>query len=309
MTAYYCMPKVSIIIPIYGVEKYIKRCAESLFSQTLDDMEFIFIDDCTPDKSMEILASEIEKNRQRFAEMNWTVRTERMTSNNGLPAVRRHGINLCTGDYVIHCDSDDWVCNDIYHKLYNKAISEDLDIVWCAFYRSDGINHTFFSDEKQPYLMQGPLWNKMVRRSIYTENEIIYPTANKAEDGALMMQLSFLSKSRGYLDEPLYYYFINRASICGQIDETACLRKLEEECSNVDIRVEFLKKHQCEKKYQKDIVLWKYTARNNLLPLLKQKKYRELWKGTYPEIERYILYSHHIPIKIKLGYVKKILGL
>ena len=62
------MPKVSVIIPVYGVEKYIERCTVSLFEQTLDDMEFIFVDDCTPDRSMEILGCVIEKYRLRFAE-------------------------------------------------------------------------------------------------------------------------------------------------------------------------------------------------------------------------------------------------
>ena len=72
------MPKVSVIIPVYGVEKYIERCTVSLFEQTLDDMEFIFVDDCTPDRSMEILGCVIEKYRLRFAEKNYIVRTERM---------------------------------------------------------------------------------------------------------------------------------------------------------------------------------------------------------------------------------------
>lgn len=298
-----------MIVPVYGVERFIARCAESLFNQTLDSIEFIFIDDCTKDNSMQILNEIIDHNRLRIAEMKWTVKTMRMLTNSGLPAVRQHGIQLAKGDYVIHCDSDDWVSPNIYEKLYDKAISEDLDIVWCSFFRSDGTTHKLYSDAKQPFLMQGPLWNKLVKRSIYTENEIIYPTTNKAEDGALMAQLSFFSRSRGYLDEPLYYYFINSASICGQIDEASCLRKLEQECANVDIRVSFLKKHQSEKKYEKDIVLWKYTARNNLLPLLKQKKYRILWRNTYPEIEQYILFNHHVPIRTKLGYIKKMLGL
>lgn len=299
------MPKVSVIVPVYGVEKYIERCARSLFGQTLDDIEYLFINDCTPDNSIEILKSVLNEYPNRKSQ----VFIHQMEKNSGQAVVRQWGMQHATGEYIIHCDSDDWVSPNIYEKLYDKAISEDLDIVWCSFFRSDGTTHKLYSDAKQPFLMQGPLWNKLVKRSIYTENEIIYPTTNKAEDGALMAQLSFFSRSRGYLDEPLYYYFINSASICGQIDEASCLRKLEQECANVDIRVSFLKKHQSEKKYEKDIVLWKYTARNNLLPLLKQKKYRILWRNTYPEIEQYILFNHHVPIRTKLGYIKKMLGL
>ena len=61
------MPKVSVIIPVYGVEKYIERCARSLFEQTLNDIEYIFVDDCSPDKSIEILERIIEEYRPRFA--------------------------------------------------------------------------------------------------------------------------------------------------------------------------------------------------------------------------------------------------
>lgn len=82
-------PKVSIIVPIYRVEEYIERCAESLFAQTFDDIEYIFVDDCSPDKSVEILQRTLEKypHRKRLT------RIERLSSNSGLPAVRDKGFN------------------------------------------------------------------------------------------------------------------------------------------------------------------------------------------------------------------------
>ena len=98
-------PKVSIIVPIYRVEEYIERCAESLFAQTFDDIEYIFVDDCSPDKSVEILQRTLEKypHRKRLT------RIERLSSNSGQAAVRRQGIQLASGDYTVHCDSDDWM--------------------------------------------------------------------------------------------------------------------------------------------------------------------------------------------------------
>ena len=106
------MPKVSIIVPVYGAEKYIERCARSLFEQTLDDIEFIFVDDCTPDRSIDILKVVIEKFRLRFGEKKYVVRIERMPMNSGQGAVRRHGIQLATGDYITFCDSDDFMPED-----------------------------------------------------------------------------------------------------------------------------------------------------------------------------------------------------
>ena len=115
------MPKVSVVIPIYGVEKYIERCAVSLFEQTLHDIEFVFVDDCTPDHSIEILKQVIEKYRPCFEEKNYAVRIERMSSNSGLPTVRRHGVSWCSGEYVTHCDSDDWVAPNMYELLYGDV--------------------------------------------------------------------------------------------------------------------------------------------------------------------------------------------
>ena len=152
------MPKVSVLVPVYGVEKYIERCARSLFEQTMDDIEFIFVDDCTPDHSIEILKSVIEEYRLRFAEKKYEVRIERLPTNSGLAAVRRHGIQLATGDYIINCDSDDWVDVTMYEKMYNKAIEEDADMVVCDYYRSDGVTHRedtgFISNQKELFIKE-----------------------------------------------------------------------------------------------------------------------------------------------------------
>ena len=97
------MPKVSVIIPVYNVEKYIERCANSLFSQTLDDIEYLFVNDCSQDKSIEVLNKVLEKysNRKKH------VIIKNMEHNYGQATVRRWGMLHATGDFVIHCDSDD----------------------------------------------------------------------------------------------------------------------------------------------------------------------------------------------------------
>lgn len=123
------MPKVSVCIPVYGVERYIERCARSLFEQTLDDIEFIFVDDCSLDNSVEILKSIIQQFRLRLEEKNFTVKIERMPTNSGQAAVRRHGYKLASGDYVTFCDSDDTMPADAVETLYNLAMKSGADIV------------------------------------------------------------------------------------------------------------------------------------------------------------------------------------
>lgn len=303
------MAKISVIVPIYGVEQYIERCVRSLFRQTLSDIEFIFIDDCTKDDSISILNKLIEDNRTVIMNKGWKVRVESMPSNSGLPAVRKYGVSLSEGDYIAHCDSDDWVEPSMYQLLYEKAIEKNYDIVWCGYYRTDGKSFIKKTDNRQRFLMQGPVWNKIIKRTVYTDNFIVYPISSKAEDGALMTQLSFFSKSRYYIDQPLYNYFINDKSICGQIDENSCIRKLEQEKLNVQLREDFLRREEVIEKYDIDIIMWKYAARENLKPLLNQTKYLRLWRETYPEINKPFILDRRISLRTKLAFIKRYLGI
>lgn len=296
------MPKVSVIVPIYGVEKYIKRCVKSLFAQTLDSIEFIFIDDCTPDRSMELLEAEIENKRLRFAEMNWTVRTVRMPTNSGLPTVRRHGIQLASGDYIIHCDSDDWVDVTAYEKLYRCAVENNYDIVYCDYFKSDGTSLKYVKQVEKERFMLGPMWNKLVRATLY-HNDIDYPINNKAEDGALMMQLSYYSKTRGHISEALYFYFFNPESICNVPTVEACLSRHQQECNNLDLRINFLKEHGMLEETKDYIISWKLASRKNLLPLVGETEYYEKWNNTYPEINNSVLLCPKVAFRSKLGYM------
>ncbi len=116
---------VSIIVPIYNVEKYIERCAVSLFEQDFEDIEYIFVNDCTPDNSIQILEEVIEKYPNRKS----NVKIIHYKANKGLGSARKTGLEQATGEYVLHIDSDDWVELDMVLCLYNKAIETDADIV------------------------------------------------------------------------------------------------------------------------------------------------------------------------------------
>ena len=132
--------KVSVIIPIYGVEQYIERCARSLFGQTMrSDIEFIFVNDCTPDRSIEILLNTLKDYPERTEQV--AILTH--TANKGLAATRKTGVRAARGEYIIHCDSDDWVEPDICQTMYEEAKRTDSDIVVC-----DYINE--YADSSQP---------------------------------------------------------------------------------------------------------------------------------------------------------------
>ena len=214
------MPKITVIIPVYKAEKYIEKCAVSLFKQTLTDIEYIFIDDCSPDNSIKILNAIIEKFRLRFAKENKVVKIMRMPSNSGLSAVRRHGIIHAKGEYIIHCDSDDWVDLNLYESLYNKALETGAEIVmnpvteeWKDYSEAhelgelgnncQAVLRNWYQNSVQMYTV-----NKLVKRSVYDDNDLLpYDGINMWEDNGLMLRVFYYAKGLAQIDNATYHYF------------------------------------------------------------------------------------------------------
>lgn len=312
------MPKVSVIVPVYGVEKYIERCARSLFEQTLDDIEFIFVDDCTPDRSIEILKSVIEKFRLRFAEKKYGVRIVRMPTNSGQAAVRRHGIQLATGDYIIHCDSDDWVDISMYADLYDKAITGNFDIVICDYYRSNGITNKIFhsiasaDSQNSDYIesmlsgkISTAIWNKLVKRQLYKKGDIIYPQYNMWEDYVLSIQLLYYADSIGYIEKPLYFYYYNENSICN----TKIDNRIEQILLNSDLIINFLNIHGLLDKYKNSLIYFKYYCRSELDLYVNKRKYLRMWRNIHPEINYRFFAIKTIRIRDKVKFLSILIGL
>ena len=215
------MPKVSICVPVYNVEKYIERCARSLFEQTLDDLEFIFVDDCTPDRSVKILKSIIEEYQLRFAEKNYTARIERMPTNSGLAAVRRQGYQFASGDYITFCDSDDLMPADAIETLYNLAIESGADIVsgdmeW--LYEDGTTKRNYLSlpygnDSESVYrallykTYSHNLCSKLFKSNLLKEYDYItLMNATNGEDGMLFYQVLQHSKKTVHVNQVVYHY-------------------------------------------------------------------------------------------------------
>lgn len=297
---------ISVIVPIYGVEQFMERCARSLFEQTIKNgIEYIFVDDCTKDNSIKVLNKVLDE----YPERKFQVTLLRHEDNKGLPQARKTGVMVARGEYIAHCDSDDWVSFEMYEKMLDFAKDKNYDIVYCDYYSSDGTNKNRVIQKTKSVLLQGPVWNKIVKRSIYTNNDIIYPTANKAEDGALMTQLSFFSSSVGYLDKPLYYYFNNPVSMSRIFSEEECVKRFNQEKENTDLRLFFLAQQGAIEDYSPSIIEWKWFTRNNLLPLMKYNKYYKLWYSTYPEINKQIFLSKDFSCHSKMTFLFQLLRL
>lgn len=301
------MPKVSVIIPVFGVDKYIERCARSLFEQTLDDMEFIFVDDCTPDRSIEILKSVIEDYRLRFAEKKYEVRIERMPTNSGLAAVRRHGIQLATGDYIIHCDSDDWVNVTMYEKMYNKAIEDDADMVVCDYYRSDGVTHRedtgFISKQKEQFIKEmlymrtsWAVWNKLVKRELYHPN-FVYPTGAMAEDMLISTQLALFSNRISFLRKNLYFYNNNPKSIVNNASYEAGMRKFKQATDNAALLASIILNTPEYCKYREPMYYAMSFQKNLLLPYFNIAEANRIFYQTFKGVETKVLVNSDVAFR------------
>lgn len=197
---------VSIIIPVYGVEKYIERCANSLFAQTYSNIEYVFVNDCTPDRSIERLNEVLKKNPVRKASVNVV---ENIT-NCGLAAVRNIGVKHCHGQFLMHVDSDDWLDVDVVEKCVKKQIETDADII--AFdrniYLRDGIRKVSAreANTKEKFLVQMlrrereiSIWGMLIRTSLYKEHQIAC--------------VEGINMSEDFQTSPRLVYYANRISI------------------------------------------------------------------------------------------------
>lgn len=180
------MPKVSIIVPCYNVEKYLDRCVNSLIHQTLTDVEIILVDDESPD-SVPVMCDEYAKKDPRIKVVH--------KKNAGLGMACNSGIEIASGDYIAFCDSDDFVDLDCYESLYNKALSSNSDAVYSGIKRIDQ------DDNVTP--MSVPKCNKSYRGDDLTEFMLgmIATTITDEQERARQMSAKIVLYSKAIIDE------------------------------------------------------------------------------------------------------------
>ena len=206
--------QVSIIMPVYNVEKYLKQCLDSLFSQTLKSIEIIAVNDGSTDNSLDIL-----EEYQRNNSQSMSIYT---TDNYGVSHARNYGMKKASGEYILFVDSDDFIELDMCEKLYNKAVADDNDIVICTRYnvyedahtgilkrdhiKLELINNSFslYEDKYElAHILPFP-WDKLFKRELLTDME--FPLNMRFEDIVFVYQVVVKAKNIGIVDEPLYNY-------------------------------------------------------------------------------------------------------
>lgn len=210
--------KVSFIVPVYNVERHLKRCINSILSQSYTNFECILINDASPDNSAKIC--------DEFAKKDNRIKVIHKTINEGLPKARQTGVSLATGNFIQFIDSDDWIKPEMTERLVMKAINESCDIVYCDFICSTENNEFFLSytpiditNLEKIHIIRHLLdwtlpWsacNKLFSKNLF--RNIIYPERTAGEDAFIVIQLFLNAQKIGYEYSILYHYFQNPKSI------------------------------------------------------------------------------------------------
>ncbi len=210
---------VSILVPVYNVENYIEKCARSLFGQTFQDLEYIFVDDASPDRSMDVLTRVMKD----YDGIESRVRIIRHDVNRGLAAARNSAVDAAQGDYIVHVDSDDWLSPDFVAILMQAAEKEDADLVVTNFMEVRSNSSQEWKNEPcvdnvaltKSLLRRKSLTHiigKLIRRSILTDNDLrAVEGINQGEDYLLTPRIAYYSKKISVVESPLYFY--NRTNI------------------------------------------------------------------------------------------------
>ncbi|PZU86786.1 MAG: glycosyl transferase [Chryseobacterium sp.] len=208
------MIEVSVVVPMYRVADFIERCAISLFGQTFTNLEYVFVNDCTPDNSVEILNSILD----RFPDRKKYVKIINHNENKGLACARNTGVKNACGNFILHIDSDDYVDKDMVADMYGFAIAQDADVVVSDYWiewenKRNYIKQNFNEDVKTfvKMLIEGDaapvVWNKLFKRELYTRNNIYaIEGINYGEDITVTPKLCYYAKKIVKIDKAYVNY-------------------------------------------------------------------------------------------------------
>lgn len=250
------MPKVSVIVPIYNVEKYLPKCVDSIINQTLKDIEIILVDDESPDNCPQICDDYAKKdNRIKVIHQK----------NKWLSGARNSGIEIATGDYLCFVDSDDFIAPEMCEKLYNFTVQNGTDLTMYDHCSVDEEGNILAISPYKKHLGDKRIFNKkdieniiypiiisshaingapfkIYKRELFDKGFRFDETLRYGEDYASCLSVFPMANKVGYLEEVLYYYTTNPASIMGAYDPQRINRLI----ILYELREEFLKKNNLD---------------------------------------------------------------
>ena len=244
--------KISVIVPVYNVEKYIGKCLDSLVNQTLEDIEIIIVNDGSPDNSQKIINKYVKKYPQKVKSF--------IKENGGQGSARNYGLKHAKGEYVAYVDSDDWVELDMFEKMYNLAKKDKSDIVICGNKVVSMDNKiikvesatTFNHTDLNIIFGKMAVWNKIYNRKVLINARVSFRNKVWYEDIDFTMKMLLNDHKISFINEPLYNYLLRPGStmnnsninknleILDAFDETIRHFKKIDNYDNIYDKIEFI---------------------------------------------------------------------
>ena len=287
--------KVSVIIPMYNVSAVIDNCVATLFSQTLSNIELVFVDDCSTDDTL-------NKLRMILPEKEGVdVKILQHSVNRGVAAARNTGLTAVTGEYIYYVDADDYVENNTLEILYNEAKQKDADIVGCEWFLSFKYNERTVKQApahngKELFkkfaggVIRWNLWLFLVKRALYVDNDIhFFERMNMGEDMMVMMKLALNANRVSIVNIPLYHYI--------QTNTNSLTKNFSAYKEQVTFNAEEVARY-IESTFRMDLMTDVLQLKLSLkLPLLISNKKRdyEMWMGWFPEANVAVNDNEYLP--------------
>lgn len=205
------MPKISIIIPVYNVEKYIEKCLSSILNQTFEDFEIILVNDGTKDKSIDIV-------KEKFKDPRINIYNK---TNGGSASARNYGIKVATGEYLTFIDPDDFIDINMLKDMYQTIIKDQVELVICDYYKYYNdtnkeyipiISHYDKQNKKCSVIGMPTASCKLFKREHFIKHNLLFLENKLFEDNAIIPFACALAKNFSYIKKPYYYYLQREGS-------------------------------------------------------------------------------------------------
>ena len=303
-------PKVSILIPVYNVSLFIEKCAVSLFNQTMEDIEYIFVNDATPDDSI----IKLQKVIANYPERKDRIKIIHHASNRGLAASRNTALEASSGSYIAVVDSDDFIEPDMMEVLYNKTIIEKADIVVCdiiiEYQTGSKIAIEYISDNKEENfrnvikheLVSSSLCNKLVKRNLYLQIACRVPdNLNYCEDWHVTTRIFYFATNIVKVDQPFYHYVQSNTNA---ITKTINRMHFENVLRFWNLLDAFLVEHNLYEKYKPIMALPKAQGKVHLMIGTHSSRLRKEYAGMFLEEEKECISQFSMGEKLMLYMVR-----
>lgn len=292
---------ISVIVPIYNAASNLEKCIVSLMRQTLNEIEFIFVNDASTDNSLTILSNVLKKYPSRYTKVI------ELQINGGISNARNIGLANATGEYVTHCDSDDWVEPEMYATLYQMASEYSADIAACNFaheYENSTIEYyqNYSSDMKENMkrLLNGEifpsLWTSIIKRELITKHNICFPdNLNMGEDLLFNVKAYYYANKIIHSDSFFYHYRHCENSICVQRSR----KSIDSDIAIAGLIENFLINNHCQQEYEQEILYRKFFSKLALINTFEHKTDYKEWLQIYPETHTAIMSYKRIEPKLR----------